>query len=93
MIYRGTEGWAYGGYLDFGGGAPGDGATGSATVIDGALNLRAGPSTADDVLLVVADGAEVALLGDEATGSSWSSTRARRVGPTPPTWNVDGGER
>jgi uncharacterized protein YraI len=67
--YRGTSGWAFGDYLDFGGEpdvSPSE--TGQATVVDGALNLRAGPSTADDVLLVLPDGATVSLLGEEANG-------------------------
>ena len=70
--YRGTDGWAYGDYLDFGGGGGAPlvkpSATGRARVIDGALNLRSGPSTADPVLLVMPDGGVVKLLGEESNG-------------------------
>ncbi|MEA2515496.1 MAG: hypothetical protein QOJ59_4985 [Thermomicrobiales bacterium] len=71
VVYNGRNGWAHGDYLDFGGGDDGSddgGGGGSATVIDGALNLRAGPSTSDRVLLVMPDRATVTLLGGESNG-------------------------
>ena len=76
VVYRGTYGWAHSDYLDAGNGASDDGGgslpTGSgggyATVIDGALNLRAGPSTGDSIILVMPGGADVELTGDEANG-------------------------
>jgi uncharacterized protein YraI len=79
VVYRGTTGWAHSDYLDAGNGASGDddddggslptgNGGGSATVIDGALNLRAGPSTGDRIILVMPGGADVELTGDEANG-------------------------
>jgi uncharacterized protein YraI len=67
VVYEGTEGWAYGDYLDMGGGGGGSGATGSA-VVTSALNLRAGPTTSDAVLAVMPTGAAVTLTGDSANG-------------------------
>ncbi|MER3487032.1 MAG: hypothetical protein C4345_14705, partial [Chloroflexota bacterium] len=66
--YQGTDGWAFGDYLNLGSDAVRPSETGTARVIDGALNLRAGPSTADAVVLVMPDGAAVDLLGEEANG-------------------------
>ncbi len=70
VVYDGRPGWAHGDFLDFGddGGDDGGSGTGAATVIDGALNLRSGPSTSDAVRLVMPDGATVTLLGDESNG-------------------------
>ncbi len=78
VVYRGTTGWAHSDYLDAGNGASDDdddggslptgNGGGSATVIDGALNLRAGPSTGDRIILVMPGGADVELTGDEANG-------------------------
>jgi uncharacterized protein YraI len=69
VSYRGTTGWAYGAYLDTdGGGDDGGSSDGTATVIDGALNLRAGPSTGDAVLTVMPDGATVEIRGDPENG-------------------------
>jgi uncharacterized protein YraI len=42
----------------------GDVVTGSATVVDGALNLRSGPGTGYTVITVLPDGASVELRGD-----------------------------
>jgi uncharacterized protein YraI len=64
VTYRGTSGWAYGGYLDLGSGT----GSGETTTVLSALNLRAGPSTADDVLLVMDEGAVVELTGEEENG-------------------------
>lgn len=77
VVYRGTYGWAHSDYLDAGNGASDDddggslptgNGGGSATVIDGALNLRAGPSTGDSIILVMPGGADVELTGDDANG-------------------------
>jgi uncharacterized protein YraI len=65
--YQGTTGWAFAPYLT-GGGTSVSGPT--ATVIDGALNLRYGASTNYDVILVMPDGATVTLLGATANGYS-----------------------
>ncbi len=67
VVYNGRPGWAHGDYLDFTNDDSG-GSGGTATVIGGALNLRAGPSTADRVLLVMPDGARVELTGESANG-------------------------
>jgi uncharacterized protein YraI len=69
VVYDGRPGWAHGDYLAFAGDGGGDDGGGvTAMVIDGALNLRGGPSTADDVLLVLPDSAAVTLLGGSANG-------------------------
>ncbi len=69
VVYNGRPGWAHGDYLDFSGNDNGgDSSGGTATVIGGALNLRAGPSTADRILLVMPDGARVELTGERANG-------------------------
>ena len=60
VSYQGTRGWAYSIYL-----------TGrTATVFDGALNLRASASTSSTVLRVMPDGARVTLLGQTQSGFS-----------------------
>jgi uncharacterized protein YraI len=65
VIYQGTAGWASATYLSTGSSGP----TGStATVIDGALNLRSGPGTSYGVLLVLPDGAVVTLDGGGQDG-------------------------
>jgi uncharacterized protein YgiM (DUF1202 family) len=61
VTYQGTDGWAYGGYLEIG---DDDSPTVGEAEVDSALNLRAGPSTADDVLEVMPGGAMVEILGD-----------------------------
>lgn len=66
VSYQGTDGWAFSEFLSSGGG----GGTGTATVIDGALNLRASASTGAAVLLVLPDGAQVTLLGETSDGFS-----------------------
>jgi uncharacterized protein YraI len=47
---------------------PGGDPTGTAMVIDGALNLRSGPGTNFSVLTVMPDSAEVSLLGEQQNG-------------------------
>jgi uncharacterized protein YraI len=69
VTFDGTSGWAFASYL-----APIDGeptATAkTATVIDGALNLRTAASDSSDVLTVIPDGATVTLLGPTENGFS-----------------------
>ena len=65
VSYQGTIGWAATQYL-----AGGSSSGNTATVIDGALNLRQGASTGYDVILVMPDGATVTLLGATANGYS-----------------------
>ena len=74
VIYQGQQGWAFATYLMTGDSAPQPpaeevtaSATGTATVTS-ALNLRAGPSTADRVLTVMPEGASVTLTGQAANG-------------------------
>lgn len=64
--YRGTAGWAFADYVEIGSGG-GPAPTGEASVTS-ALNLRSGPSTADDVLAVMPAGAEVAVTGGVDNG-------------------------
>jgi uncharacterized protein YraI len=66
VVYQGTEGWAYGDYLDIGGSGGGS-ATGAATITSD-LNLRAGPGTGEAILAVMPTGAQVNLNGDSANG-------------------------
>jgi uncharacterized protein YraI len=47
---------------------PGGEPTGTAMVIDGALNLRSGPGTTYDILAVMPNSSEVSLLGDPQNG-------------------------
>ena len=61
VVYDGAEGWAHSKYLSFDG-SSGEGPTGDA-VTTSDLNLRAGPSTADDVILVMPPGAAITLTG------------------------------
>jgi uncharacterized protein YraI len=75
VVYRGTFGWAYAGYLDTGDGSAGDGGSslpggsggGSATTTS-ALNLRSAPSTSASIILVMPAGAGVDLTGDSDSG-------------------------
>jgi uncharacterized protein YgiM (DUF1202 family) len=67
VTYQGRSGWAYAIYLSTGDDIPsGD----TATVIDGALNLRASASTSAAVVTVMPDGAVVTLLGQSSNGFS-----------------------
>lgn len=67
VAYDGMDGWAYAQFLVAGAVEQGSVDAGVA-VTTSELNLRAGPSTSDDVLLVMPEGAEVALTGDQANG-------------------------
>jgi uncharacterized protein YraI len=73
VTHNGTDGWAFADYLDTGkgfgeGGGDQGGGTQTTAVTTDRLNLRAGPSTDDDVLLVVPDGATVTLTGQRQNG-------------------------
>lgn len=76
VVYSGIGGWAHGSWIGAaapggggggGGQDPGSGNTGSATVTS-ALNLRAGPSKSDSVILVMPGGAAVTLTGASLGG-------------------------
>src|SRR5215211_8881102 len=75
IVYQGVGGYAHGDYLNIGGtsgggsnnGGSSGGATGSARTTS-SLNLRAGPSTSDRVLLVMPSGASVTLTGETSNG-------------------------
>lgn len=72
VSYNGYSGYASGDFLSIGGGTAGnvasDGATGTAWVIDGRLNLRSGASLGSSVILVMEDGAAVTLTGEYGNG-------------------------
>jgi uncharacterized protein YraI len=61
--FAGTEGWAHGTYLDTGDVSAAE----TATTTD-RLNLRAGPSTDDEVLTVMPTGATVTIMGEGENG-------------------------
>ena len=87
LTYQGTTGWASSQYLSTSGGGsnngggsgtdPGSGNAGSATTTS-SVNLRAGPSTSDRVLLVVPSGAGVTLTGTNQNGFSGVSYNGTR---------------
>jgi len=71
----------------------GDEVTGQATVFDGGLNLRTGPGTEYDIVLVMPDGAAVDLRGDGQNGflpvsyngtTGWASAEWLKVGGDEP---------
>ena len=69
--YSGTNGWAYSQYLSStqpGSGNPPGQIISNAWVIDGSLNLRSGPSTSTNVLLVMPNGAQVGVTGSPQSG-------------------------
>ena len=72
--YGDATGYAAGQYLSIGGGSndggdvSNDGATGTAVVIDGALNLRSGASTSSSVITVMPGNAQVELTGETSNG-------------------------
>ena len=71
VSYNGYSGYASGDYISFGGSSSGvasDGATGTAYVIDGRLNLRSGTSLSHGVITVMPDGAAVSLTGEYGNG-------------------------
>lgn len=71
LEYNGYAGYAHGDWISVGG-APGatafDGATGTTYVVDGALNLRTGPSTDHPVIMVMPGGAAVERTGEYGNG-------------------------
>jgi uncharacterized protein YgiM (DUF1202 family) len=69
VSYQGTAGWAYAIYLSTGD-APPPSNGGTATVIDGSLNLRASASTSAGIVTVMPDGATVSLSGQTSNGFS-----------------------
>lgn len=62
LTYNGTTGWASNQYLT------GGSSSTTATVIDGALNLRSGPGTTYSVVTVMPDGATVTITGSLNNG-------------------------
>lgn len=70
LTYNGNWGWAHSDWISVGGSAPtpAPSASGTAYVIDGALNLRSGPSLDNSVITVMPDGAPVSLTGESAGG-------------------------
>lgn len=75
VTYNGTDGWAFADYLSTSGASTGgdsgsvaDGPTGTAWVIDGALNLRSGPSTDSSILTVMPGDAQVTMTGQSSNG-------------------------
>lgn len=71
VTHGGNTGWAHADWISVGGSAPAapsPGPTGTAYVIDGALNLRSGPSTGNSVITVMPDGAAVSLTGQSSGG-------------------------
>lgn len=95
VTHGGNSGWAHADWISVGGSAPtpSTGATGSATVIDGALNLRSGPSTGNSVITVMSGGSSVSLTGEVAGGflgvvyngtSGWAFADYLRTGSAAP---------
>lgn len=71
VSYGQYSGYASADYLSIGGGSSGNdtgGATGTAYVVDGSLNLRSGPGLSYAVLAVMPDGAAVTLTGESGNG-------------------------
>lgn len=70
LTYNGSWGWAHSDWISTGGSAPAPSPseTGTAYVIDGALNLRSGPSLGNSVITVMPDGATVSLTGESSGG-------------------------
>lgn len=60
---NGDAGWVYGAYLAVNGSG-----TGSSARTNDALNLRSGPSTGDNVILVMPAGSAVTITGNESNG-------------------------
>jgi len=69
VTYQGTTGWASSTYIQSGGASSGPpSSSGTATVIDGSLNLRSSATTNASVLVVMPDGARVTLTGQTQNG-------------------------
>lgn len=97
LSYNGNWGWAHGDWISTSGSAPAPttntGATGTAYVIDGALNLRSGPSLGNSVITVMPNGAAVSLTGETSGGflgvvyngtSGWAFADYLRTGGSAP---------
>jgi uncharacterized protein YraI len=69
VSFRGQDGWVSSQYLDAGGdtGQQPSSGSGTATVLE-ALNLRAGPSTGDEILDIMPAGTTVELTGESEAG-------------------------
>jgi mannosyl-glycoprotein endo-beta-N-acetylglucosaminidase len=115
LSFNGTTGWASGDWLTIGSTTPdpapdpgddgdgvgvGDTATGSATVAEN-LNLRTGPGTNYDVILVMQAGASVELRGDPQNGyyplsfngtTGWAAADWLNIGGSDPGPDPDPGE-
>lgn len=82
VTYNGRSGFVSADYLSSSGGGggtvSGGGPTGTRYVIDGALNFRSGPSTADAVIGVLPNGAAVQLTGESANGFAGVTYNGRR---------------
>lgn len=74
VTYNGLSGYAAGEWLSIGGSAApsapvtNDGATGTAYVHSGALNLRSGPGLGYSIITVMPDSASVQLTGEQGNG-------------------------
>ena len=72
VTHSGNTGFAHADWISIGGSAPpassNTGNTGTAYVIDGALNLRSGASLNNSVITVMPNGAPVTLTGEAAGG-------------------------
>ena len=71
VSYGQYSGYASADYLSIGGSSSGNatnGATGTAYVVDGSLNLRSGPGLSYAVLTVMPNGAAVTLTGESGNG-------------------------
>ena len=95
VTHSGNSGWAHADWISVGGSAPttNTGATGTATVIDGALNLRGGPSTGHSIISVMPGGTSVSLTGEASGGflgvvyngtSGWAFADYLRTGSAAP---------
>lgn len=88
VTYGNLSGYAAGQYLSFGS-TP----VQTATVIDGSLNLRSGPSTGSSVVTVMPDGATVTITGAQQNGfypvtygalAGYAYAQYLRIGGAPP---------
>ena len=68
VVYDGIEGWASAQFIQVGTAAAGEVSVVTATVFDGALNLRSGPGSSHSVVTVMPDGAQVTLTGQSENG-------------------------
>jgi uncharacterized protein YraI len=80
--YNDDPGWAFGGYLDFGGGSDKFAEDDEVVVDTDALNLRAGPGLGDDVSWVLLQGRALVVTGGpiNADGYLWYEVDAGSAG-------------